>query len=64
MNIINGVTLNLDIIQGAFLTIKDRTTKRYKFNRSEDCTHCNYEMNDILNEEMKKICKHLQRVYR
>lgn len=64
MNIINGVTLNLEIIQGAFLTIKERIFKRHTFNKSENCTYYNHEMNDILNEEMRKICKHLQIVYR
>lgn len=60
MNIMNAVTMNLEIIQGAFLTLKERVTQRSQLVRCKNHS----KINKMLNMEMKKICDHLQRIYR
>lgn len=61
MNIMNCVTMNLDLIQGAFLTLKERVLHRLeKFPNK----HVNIgQVNVFLYIEMKRICQHLQKIY-
>lgn len=64
MNLMNGVTMNLEIIQGALLTLNERVTARYQLTQYNEYSSYSSKLQKKLNMEMKKICEHLQRIYR
>nr|CAI5867436.1 unnamed protein product [Callosobruchus analis] len=64
MNLMNCIALNLDIIQGAFLTVTDRAHLAVTDPTLSTRSPHNLEYKRIaLRQEMKKICDHLQTVY-
>lgn len=65
MNIMNCIALHLDIIQGAFLTVKDRAREWEKREMWPAQSLYNTEVSTYaLNYEMEKVYRHLQTVYR
>nr|AUF73010.1 odorant receptor [Anoplophora chinensis] len=65
MNILNSIGFNLKMVQGAFLTIRNRIIKQtgksiYKSSILLDSE----ELKLKLCNEMKKICHHLQIIYK
>lgn len=60
MNILNLISCNLMIVQGAFVTIRNRSVRYIK---ESTCTDSEgFKL--ILHHEMKKICRHLQTIYK
>ncbi|KAJ8978674.1 hypothetical protein NQ317_019110 [Molorchus minor] len=65
MNIMNCIGFNLTVIQGAFLTIRERCMEKVKGPfLTSDGLYNSEEMQRHLNKEMKKICRHLQTIYK
>nr|CAH7739542.1 unnamed protein product [Callosobruchus chinensis] len=64
MNLMNCIALNLDIIQGAFLTVTDRVNLAVTAPTLSAIYLSSSENKRIaLRTEMKRICRHLQIVY-
>ncbi|CAG9857621.1 unnamed protein product [Phyllotreta striolata] len=65
MNIMNCVGMNLEIIQGAFLSIRDRSLEKIDgAPLTADGLYNTAALNGVMRAEMRKISKHLQTVYR
>ncbi|XP_074031736.1 odorant receptor 94b isoform X1 [Leptinotarsa decemlineata] len=65
MNIMNCIGMNLDIIQGAFATLRERSVEKTTGPLlTPDGLYNSQDLKIILNQEMKKVCRHLQTVYK
>nr|ALR72556.1 odorant receptor OR11 [Colaphellus bowringi] len=65
MNIMNCIGMNLEIIQGAFLSLRERAADKIAGPlMTQDGLHNSHELKTALNREMKKVCRHLQIIYR